>query len=99
MHKKGFTLAEVLITLSVIGVVAALTIPGLVRNYQETQWKATVKKTYSELVQATQMLLVEHNGDFTGVFNLGNVDDKYCKFLKCAKRCYYNNNDGNGPYG
>ena len=33
--KKGFTLAEVLITLGVIGIVAAMTIPTLVNNYQE----------------------------------------------------------------
>ncbi len=34
--KKAFTLAEVLITLAIIGVVAALTIPTVVRNYQES---------------------------------------------------------------
>ena len=32
--KKGFTLAEVLITLGIIGVVAAMTIPTLIANYQ-----------------------------------------------------------------
>ena len=36
---KGFTLAEVLITLGIIGVVAALTIPTLVQNYQQRAWK------------------------------------------------------------
>ena len=36
---KGFTLAEVLITLAIIGVVAALTIPTLVQNYQERAWR------------------------------------------------------------
>ena len=33
--KKAFTLAEVLITLGIIGVVAAMTLPGLVQNYQK----------------------------------------------------------------
>ena len=33
--KNGFTLAEVLITLGIIGVVAALTIPALIGNYQK----------------------------------------------------------------
>jgi prepilin-type N-terminal cleavage/methylation domain-containing protein len=35
--KKGFTLAEVLITLAIIGVVAALTIPNVVKNYQKNK--------------------------------------------------------------
>ena len=34
-NKKGFTLAEVLITLGIIGVVAALTIPGLIANHRK----------------------------------------------------------------
>ena len=48
---KGFTLAEVLITLGIIGVVAALTIPTLISKYQETQFKAAYKKAYADLNQ------------------------------------------------
>ena len=44
MSKKGFTLAEVLITLSIIGVVAALTVPTLVRNYEDAANAAKAKK-------------------------------------------------------
>jgi prepilin-type N-terminal cleavage/methylation domain-containing protein len=53
--KQGFTLAEVLITLAVIGVVAALTIPTVVRNYQKTQTVTKLKKTYSAM-QTLQIL-------------------------------------------
>lgn len=35
--KQGFTLAEVLITLGIVGVVAALTIPTIVQNYKKTR--------------------------------------------------------------
>ncbi len=52
MNKRGFTLAEVLITLAIIGVVAALTIPSVVRNYQELQYKTAYKKAYSDLSRA-----------------------------------------------
>ncbi len=50
--KKGFTLAEVLITLTIIGVVAALTIPSVVRNYQKQQTIAKLKKAWSAINQA-----------------------------------------------
>ena len=46
---KGFTLAEVLITLGIIGVVAALTLPSLIQNYQKQVWVNQLKKTVSVL--------------------------------------------------
>lgn len=50
--KVGFTLAEVLITLGIIGVVAAMTIPTLMQKYYEKQTVAKLKETYSILSQA-----------------------------------------------
>lgn len=45
MNKNfGFTLAEVLLTLGIIGVIAALTIPQLVSNYQKKSCSNTLKK-------------------------------------------------------
>ena len=41
---KAFTLSEILITLLVIGVIAALTIPQLIQNVQEWSWKQAWKK-------------------------------------------------------
>lgn len=59
--KNGFTLAEVLITLAVIGVVAALTIPTLIQSYQEKATVTKLKKVYSVLSQAFTMA-VANNG-------------------------------------
>ena len=50
--KVGFTLAEVLITLGVIGVVAALTLPALIANYQKQVLKEQFKVAYSLMQQA-----------------------------------------------
>lgn len=50
--KKAFTMAEVLITLGIIGIVAALTIPQLIKNYQHKELEAAFKKHYSMLAQA-----------------------------------------------
>ncbi len=46
MFKKGFTLAEVLITLGIIGIIAAMTIPTLLQNTDEAQLKTAWKKAY-----------------------------------------------------
>lgn len=58
--KKAFTLAEVLITLGIIGVVAALTIPTLVNNYRKKQFETGLKKEYSVLLQALDMYKQEN---------------------------------------
>ena len=48
----GFTLAEVLITLGIIGVVAALTMPALIQNHKRSEASARLKKFYSTMQQA-----------------------------------------------
>ncbi|MCI1274273.1 MAG: type II secretion system GspH family protein [Clostridiaceae bacterium] len=52
MNRKAFTLAEVLITLGIIGVVAALTLPSLIANYRDKQTVTQLKKAYSTIAQA-----------------------------------------------
>lgn len=47
VRKHAFTLAEVLVTLGIIGVVAALTMPTLMANHQKAVQKAQFKKAYS----------------------------------------------------
>ena len=51
---SGFTLAEVLVTLGIIGVVAAMTIPTLMQNYQRQSYVTQLKKVYSEVGQAAE---------------------------------------------
>ena len=52
--KQAFTLAEVLITLLIIGIVAALTIPSVMSNYQQQEFKTGLKKAVSVLNEAIQ---------------------------------------------
>ena len=54
-NKKAFTLAEVLITLGIIGVVAALTLPALVSLYQKKIVETRLEHTYSLISQALKM--------------------------------------------
>ncbi len=51
----GFTLAEVLITLGIIGVVAAMTMPTLMNSTQGAQYKAAYKKALSAISQAVTL--------------------------------------------
>ena len=64
MDKKfsAFTLAEVLITLGIICVVAALTMPSLIANYQKKQTVVRLQKAYSALSQAVKLSEAQ-NGD------------------------------------
>ena len=53
--KRGFTLAEVLITLAIIGVVAAVAIPSVIANSQQQEFKTGLKKAVSVLNSAITM--------------------------------------------
>lgn len=70
---KGFTLAEVLITLGIIGVVAALTMPALIQNTKKSEASARIKKFYSAMSQA--ILLSENdNGSAKEWSKVDNID-------------------------
>ena len=68
--KKGFTLAEVLITLGIIGVVAAVTLPTLVQNYKKTVYVNQLKKFVSTFEQGLQKMLADE-----GVQRLSDLPD------------------------
>ena len=59
-RKKAFTLAEVLITLAIIGVVAALTMPTLLQSYEEKATVTKVKKIYNTFSNAYQLAILDY---------------------------------------
>lgn len=61
----GFTLAEVLITLAIIGVVATMTIPTLLSNSSDQQYKTGLKKAISTINQAITMQYALEGTDMT----------------------------------
>ena len=65
--KCAFTLAEVLITLGIIGVVAAMTIPTLMANIKAHQYSAKFKKTVSTLSNAAKMSQAQYGFDYSGI--------------------------------
>ncbi len=108
----AFTLAEVLITLAIIGVVAALTIPSVVQNYQKHQTVIRLKKAYSALANTTSLAIVNEGPIGGWEIEDGKSEDfanKYLiPYLKVSKNCgiktqndckfAYNYLDNSGPY-
>lgn len=92
---SGFTLAEVLITLGIIGIVAEITIPTLMQNMNEKQTVGMVKKEYSTLSQAFNMAVLNDGppdgwGLSTTSFN--DVDtmilfNHFVPYMKTIKKC------------
>ena len=84
----AFTLAEVLITLGIIGVVAAMTMPSLIQNYQEKATVTKLKKCYSLVSQAYVSILNDEGGSDT--LQAGDdleMMEKFGKYLKYQKTC------------
>ena len=91
---KAFTLAEVLITIGVIGVVASLTIPTLINNYQKPQMVTQLKKVYTTLSQAKKIAEIDNgsseNWEFEIPSNGGNekfVNKYLAPYIRIIKDC------------
>ncbi len=93
--KSAFTLAEVLITLGVIGVVAAVTMPTLIKNYQKKETVTKLKRAYAEIQQVIRMSEAEH-GEMSGwgVPSTAETSERYrfleeyiVKYFKPFKKC------------
>lgn len=90
--KKGFTLAEVLITLAIIGVVASMTIPGLINNLDIDRKanEASLRKMITALNDATKMIVMTEtrNHSMMGMAStIVMTADSYEKYLNVVKRC------------
>ena len=81
--EQGFSLVEVLITLSIIGMVAAMTLPNLLNQANDAELKAKWKKEYSQLEQVSRLFLQE-NSTLLGV---SNYADSFKTYYKVTKYC------------
>lgn len=73
LNRIAFTLAEVLIVIGIIGIVAELTIPTLVSNFQKQIAVTRVQKFYTNMFQAIRMS--ENENGPTNTWNYGSWDD------------------------
>ena len=85
-RKTAFTLAEVLITLSIIGIVAALTIPSMIENHNNKAWSTAKDLWDKKLVEATRQMNID--GVMTGVASTTEDYMNYFKkYVKVIKTC------------
>ncbi|MDR1326800.1 MAG: prepilin-type N-terminal cleavage/methylation domain-containing protein [Heliobacteriaceae bacterium] len=85
MMKKAFTLAEVLVTLGIIGVVAALVMPGLVQDWREKSY-STAKEVFNRrLEEATRQMNI--NEALTGYSTTEAFVNELKKYLKILQVC------------
>ena len=110
--KAAFTLAEVLITLGIIGVVAAMTLPSLIQNYQKKALATQTQKFYSMMSQAVKQYMADYGVD--DLRNTPLADDNYeerespeaiasirnfvTKYLKVVKECNPSAEDDNNCF-
>lgn len=89
MRNKAFTLAEVLITLGIIGVVAAFTLPTLIIKYQEHVIISKYKKMYSTLANAYNLAIAENGSpDQWQVETRIDFLKKLEPYLNVSEECY-----------
>lgn len=97
MYKKikAFTLAEVLITLGIIGIVAAMTLPAVINNVENKINTNKLKKEYSVFQQAFQKIAAENDVDFKNALSICNgssvrhacLKDIFKEKMKTIKDC------------
>ena len=87
LKSAAFTLAEVLITLGIIGVVAAMTLPSLIASYQEKVIVVQAKKSYSGFLNTLNRMKADEDiVDYSGIFS--TTETSLQKIENIAK--YYN---------
>lgn len=95
----AFTLAEILITLGIIGIIAALTIPTLLEDIQDTQFKSAWKKEYSTIYQAVSSIVDDNGGDISGLCLDNHIGNCFLNLLSqklaFSRNCQANTVRGN----
>ena len=85
VKKAAFTLAEVLITLAIIGIVAALTIPTLVQNFQSRAWDTASEVFQRKLEESLKVMNVQ--GTLAGYTTTEAFVDELSKHIKITRIC------------
>jgi prepilin-type N-terminal cleavage/methylation domain-containing protein len=99
IRNKGFTLAEILITLLIVGIISSLVIPAIIQDSQNAELKVAFKKASASISQAYKLAIYNNGGGFGPVSFFTQVSvDKYNAIksnMHVIKECPY----GSGTLG
>ena len=110
-RKIAFTLAEVLITLGIIGVVAAMTLPTLIQNHQKRSLEVATQKFYSTMSQAVKKYMADEGvddlrntplasdnyEDYESPEAIASIRNFVTKYLKVVEECDHEANNCFAP--
>lgn len=94
-RRAAFTLAEVLITLGIIGILAAMTLPALINKRQNKALESQFKKSYSVLSQVIQSVIMDEYGSIVEINNneitnfANYISKRYVKTYSCKRGRYW----------
>lgn len=85
--KTGFSLAEALITTTIIGIIACLTIPNVINSIQKVD-RIRFKENYSVLSAVSKLIMSDNGGDMVNIFaNDTQLRDKFKNYLNYIREC------------
>lgn len=90
--RKALSFAELLLAMTVVGIVASYTIPAFVIKLEDAQSKTSWRSNFSELTQVIARVRIDNGGTMIGAngSNVRTLRDKMLPYLSYAKSCGYN---------
>jgi len=90
----AFSLAEVLVTLLIIGVIASLVVPALINETKEAEFHTAWKKAYSDIEQVTRRIVMDNSGGILSQCNIFPnknecLRDYFLNYFNYTKKCDY----------
>ncbi|MDD3013692.1 MAG: prepilin-type N-terminal cleavage/methylation domain-containing protein [Candidatus Gastranaerophilales bacterium] len=87
-NHKAFTLAEVLITLMIIGIISSIVIPALIQDSQNIEFRTAWKKSFADISNASKLVSQEYAGNLTGTCSSHVcIRDLYKTYFSYTRLC------------
>ncbi|OGI19904.1 MAG: hypothetical protein A2287_02595 [Candidatus Melainabacteria bacterium RIFOXYA12_FULL_32_12] len=105
LNRKAFTLAEILLTLTIVGIISSMTIPALLNRVSDTELITRWRKVFAEISNATTIIQTNYAEiDFTSDVTMRASYENVMQFIKKdlwrnisgVKYIWYENNNRQG---